>query len=234
MKVSVLAGSVVVAALGVRVVRSRHQRSLHPVGRSFAGELEVWGTGRPEGADLLDNPGLHRVTVRISKGVGTGPGRPDVLGLAVRVHWGRPVDLLMSTCGTGRLGRHVPMPRRAFDAVYGSIQAYRTGGGRKIYLSARPDPEAKLGDDLAAIRSGRITLSAGDRPFGRVTFDSPLTADEDDALAFDPIRNTLPDLHPIGLIHRSRAAAYPLSQRWRRVRPAGPAPDAVARTVAEK
>ncbi|MET0493947.1 MAG: hypothetical protein ABW000_12545 [Actinoplanes sp.] len=63
------------AALGVRLVRAKKARFLHPDGRSFDGDLAVWGTGEPTGAALIDHPGRHPVTVRISKGVGTAPGR---------------------------------------------------------------------------------------------------------------------------------------------------------------
>ena len=231
MKVSVLAGAAVAAALSVRVVRSRHRRFLHPDGRSFAGELETWGADL--GADLFDRPGRHRVSVRISKGIGTKPGRWDIMGLAVLVHGGeRPLDLLMSTSGAGRFTRHVPTPRRTFDTVYGSILAYRTGTGRKFYLAARPGPDAELGDDLRGIAAGRLTLFADERPVGRVTFDGPLSEAQDAALAFDPVRNTAPDLHPTGLVHGSRALAYPLSEWWRGARTARPAPDAVRRTAA--
>lgn len=220
------------AALLVRVARSRHQRFLHPAGRSFAGELEVWGTAQTEGADLIDRKGRHPAIVRISKGLGTSGGRADIRGLVVRVPGERPFDLLLSTSGTGRFTRHLPAPRRTFDTLYGSILAYRTGTGRKIYLAARPEPGTPLGRTLAAITSGRVTLYAGERPFGRVTFGEPLTAVVDAALAFDPVRNTAPDLHPTGTIHGTRAFAYRLGQRWRGVRPAAPAPEAVERTAA--
>ncbi|GAB2616539.1 hypothetical protein Aab01nite_29400 [Paractinoplanes abujensis] len=229
MRPSVIAGAALVTALGVRIVRSRHRRFLHPDGRSFAGELEVWGLDT--GAELIDRPARHDVTVRISKGVGTKPGRPDVLGLVVRVHGPeRDFDLLLSTCGQGRLTRHLPAPRRSFDTLYGSILAYRTGTGDKIYLAARAD--GALGADLNGITAGRITLLAGNHPFGRVTFTGgPLPTRTDAALAFDPIRNTAADLHPTGTIHGTRALAYRVSQLWRGVRPATPAPDAVGRTA---
>ena len=69
---------------------------------------------------------------------------------------------------------------------------------------------------------------------GRVTFDRSLPVRTDAELAFDPIRNTAPDLHPTGTIHGTRALAYRVSQRWRGARPARPAPDAVARTAGHR
>ncbi len=233
----------VASALVIRVVRSRHQRFLHPDGRSFAGELTV--TGLPgSGSELLERPARHPVTLRLSKGVGTRPGVGDLFGLAVRVYGpvcGHKCDLLYSTAGQGRFSRHVPMPRRGFDTVYGSILAYRTGTGRKLYLSARPDPDARpLGRTLesvvtAAHRDGaRLILCADDEPFGVVRFGDLLPAEEDAALAFDPVRNTRPDLHPTGLVHASRALAYRLSQRWRGVQPAAADPDATVRTATHR
>ncbi len=230
-------------ALAVRVVRSRHQRSLHPDGRSFTGELTV--TGLPgSGSALLERPARHPVTLRISKGVGTRPGLPDVLGLAVRVHGpvaGHKRDLLFSTAGSGRLSRHVPMPRRGFDTFYGSILAYRTGTGRKVYLSARPDPDARpLGRTLesvvtAAERDGaRLILSADDEPFGIVRFGEVLPAETDAALAFNAIHHTEADLRPTGLVHASRGPAYRLSQRWRGVAPAAADPDATVRAATHR
>ena len=218
------------AALTVRLVRSRHQRSLHPAGRSFTGELEIWGVAEPIGSGLLDRPGHYPVTVRVSKGVGTRGTRPDVLGLAIRVHRAR-TDLLLSTAGSGRLTRHVPMPRREFSTRYGSITSYRTGADRKVYLAAGPDPDSpELGrtlDEVTALaRTGRarLLLQAGDEPVGVVSFGAPLAPETDAALAFDPVRNATPDLHPSGAIHGSRALAYRLSQRWRGLRPRHPAP----------
>jgi hypothetical protein len=229
----------VVGALGVRIARSRHQRFMHPDGRSFAGELRVTGT-RDTGSALIDRPGRHPVTVRISKGVGTRPGRPDVLGLAVRVHGpvcGHRCDLLLSSAGRGRVSRHLPVPRGTFDSRYGSILAYRTGTGRKVYLSARPAADGRaLGRTLesvvtAAARDGaRLVVAADGQPFGTVIFGDLVPAATDAGLAFDPVRNSAPDLHPTGLIHASRALAYRLSQRWRGAGPAAN-PPAVLRTA---
>jgi hypothetical protein len=231
-------------ALGIRVARSRHRRFLHPDGRSFGGQLDVWGAGEPVGSTLIDRPDRYPVTVRVSKGAGTRPGRPDVLGLAVRVHGpvaGHRRDLLWSTAGRGRLLRHVPVPRSSFDTWYGSILAYRTGSRRKVYLSAQPDPDGlPWGRTLesveaAAARDGaRLLLGADDRPFGRVTFGAALPSGTDAALAFDPVHNSTPDLHPTGLIHSTRGFAYRISQRWRGARPADGDPDQVVRAVTHR
>ncbi|MET0415836.1 MAG: hypothetical protein ABW022_07425 [Actinoplanes sp.] len=225
MRVSMIAGAAVLTGLGVRVVRSRHRRFLHPDGRTFAGEMTTVDGDR------------YSATVRVSKGAGTGPGRADVLGLAVRVHRREPADLLLSTAGTGRFTRYVPMPRRSFDTVYGSILPYRTASGRKVHLLAEPDPDGPpLGDSLesvsaaAAAGTGLLLSALGGTVIARVAFGSALPDEVDAALAFDPIRNAPAELHPAGAIHHSRALAYRLSQRWRQARPTQPAPERVTTT----
>lgn len=242
--VATLAAAAVVTAAGIRVARSRHRRFLHPDGRTYTGRLDVWGLGAPAGADLIDRPARYPVTIRVSKGAGTRPGRADVLGVAVRVHGpvaGQKRDLLLSTAGRGRWTRHLPVPRRTFDTFYGAILAYRTGSGRSVYLSGRPDPDGlPWGRTLESVTTAasadgaKLLLEADGRPFGRVTFGEVLPAGRDAALAFDPVRHTTADLHPTGLIHGSRAFAYRIGQRWRGARPADTDPGRVARTVTRR
>jgi hypothetical protein len=231
--------AVAAAALGVRAARSRHRRSLHPAGRTFTGRLDVWGAPAAAGSDLVDRPGRHDVTVRLSKGAGTRGSLPDVLGVAIRVH-GADVpdrDLLLSTTGRGRLTRHLPIPRRSFDTVYGSITPYRNRDGAEIHLSAGPDRNgAALGRTLASVLDavggdrdvglllyagvGDLYAGVGDaRPFGRLVLGRELPAGADAALAFDPVGNAPADLTPTGLLNATRAVAYRASQRWRRVSP---------------
>ena len=178
-------------AVGAFLARARMDRVMHPVGQAFDAEASLGGVALP-------------ATVRFSKGVGTRPGRADVLGFALRVHApDGPLDLLWSTAGRGRFTRHVPWPRRDYATVYGSVMPYRLGG-RKVYLWAEPGA------------AGEMVLTAEDRdgrrPLGRVTVGAPTT---DADLAFDPVRNTRPGLHPVGLLHRSRKYAYRASQWWR-------------------
>jgi len=239
-----LAAAALGTAVAVRSARSRERRFLHPDGRSFTGDLAIWGTVEPTGAELIDRPGRHPVTLRISKGVGTRPGFPDILGVAVRVHGpvaGRRHDLLFSTTGTGRVLRHVPVPRRGFDTTYGSILPYRSGSGRSFHLGLRADPDSRpLGRTLESVVAAAghdgagLLLALADgaavEVVGRLRFGAALAPAQDAALAFDPVRNVPADLYPTGLVHGTRASAYRLSQRWRGARPAAPNPAAAART----
>lgn len=152
--------------------------------------------------------------------IGTRGDRPDVRGLAIRVHLpGRDFDLLLDS--TGRRLRRFSLLRRTFNTTYGTLTSYRTGPGRKVYLRADPDPD----------HTGGFVLDAG-RPFAEVTVGRPLSPGADAALAFDPVRNALPDLHPTGLVHAARAFACRWSQRWRGATPARPNPHAVKSTAA--
>ncbi|MEV0895957.1 hypothetical protein [Actinoplanes sp. NPDC049802] len=221
----------------MRLMSPRRQRALHPAGRSMTGELRVWGCPRPVGSTLLDMPGLHRVTVRLSKGLGTRGDRPDVRGVAIRVARPEGVnDLLLSTVGL--FGR-VPVPRRSFDADYGTITPYRAGLG-KVHLAAGPDRTGRpIGRSLDALDAGGglILYAVRDgvrQPFGKLTLGAFLPATADAELAFDPIRNTTEDLYPTGRLHATRAFAYRLSQRWRGARPAPSNPPAVARTATNR
>jgi hypothetical protein len=221
-----LLGAAGAVAVAVRVAHARHRRILHPVGRSFTAEVDLWGlSGYVGDADLLQRRERHPALVRVSKGGGTPPRWPDVLGFSVRVD---DRDLLFSTAGQGRFSRHLPVPRRGFDTGYGSILAYRTAepDDGPLYLSAVPEPGAAalghtLDDVAAAAATGRARFLLvvddrhGTRPFGRVTLGAPLPADADAALAFDPVRHTAAGLHPSGLVHASRAWAYRLGQWWR-------------------
>jgi hypothetical protein len=219
-------------ALTVRFVRSRRRRSLHPVGRSFAGELELRDRTHPD---------HYRVTLRLSKSLGTRGTRPDVRGLAIRVHLpGRDLDLLLDSIGHGRLLRHLPMPRRGFDTGYGTITAYRSGHLGKIHLFAEPDPDGPaLGRTLDGVAEGdrlvlKVRKGRAERTVGVVTLGRALSPSADAALAFDPVRNSGPDLHPTGILHGVRAVTYRWSQRWRGAAPARANPAAVTRAGAHR
>ncbi|MEU5906091.1 phosphodiesterase [Micromonospora sp. NPDC047527] len=213
------------AALG----RLRRGRLLHPAGASFVAEVTIWGTpGPPTGVGLLDDPGRYGGTVRLSKGTPTPGGWPDVLGLALRVHLdtGAPFDLLVSSSGAAPVLRTLPLPRRRFSGTYSTIMCYRVGP-RRLWLAALADPEsADLGRSLASVAASartdapRLVLAVASavgpwRPVGQLSIGAQLSAREDAALAFDPVRNLPPELRAAGPLAWLREQTYRGSRRAR-------------------
>ena len=211
------------------LARWRHARLLHPAGRTFSGEVLIWGTpGPPTGVPLLDLPSRWPATVRLSKGVPTPAGWPDVLGLGVRLHRDPepPVDLLVSSSGAAPVLRHLPLPRRGFTGTYSSIMSFRAGR-RRLFLAALADPDsADLGHSLAEVSAAatrdapRLVLAVAStvgpwRPFGQVCLDGQRGAREDTALAFDPINNVPAGLRAEGPIARLRDRTYRGSRQAR-------------------
>ena len=203
------------------LARWRGGRLLHPRGRSFEGQVELWG---PFAARVLDGPGRWPATIRVSRGTPTPEGWPDLLGLAMRLHGaGGPVDVLVSSAGRLPLMRHLPLPRRDFAGPYTSIVSYRAGRVR-IYLAALP--ERRLGNSLDTVvaiagrgdagwRLAAATATGHWRQFGRIVPGESLPAETDAALAFDPIGNHPSGLWPVGPIQQLRAVTYALSRHAR-------------------
>ncbi|MGW5012026.1 phosphodiesterase, partial [Micromonospora chalcea] len=174
------------------LARLRHARLLHPAGRTFGGEVRIWGTpGPPTGVPLLDLPGRWPATIRLSKGVPTPRAWPDVLGVAVRLRRDPepPVDLLFSSSGAAPVLRNLPLPRRRFTGTYTSIMPFRAGG-RRLFLAVLADPESPdLGRGLAeagaavAADEPRLVLAVASaagrwRPFGEVRLDGEHVGDQ--------------------------------------------------------
>jgi len=138
---NLLAG--LVAAL--RVVRS--PRPLHPHGVALAGSLAPVPGRAASGLAWLD--GLDEplaIDARFSRGGGTPPALPDVLGLALRIPdgGGTTVDVLLSTTGLGFPGRFLLQPRRALSgARMTTLMPYRGSAG-PVLLGVVVDREPHL------------------------------------------------------------------------------------------
>ncbi|RKN42065.1 phosphodiesterase [Micromonospora endolithica] len=221
--------AVVVERATAVLTRLRGARLLHPAGRSFTGEVVVWGrSGPPTGVALIDDPGRYPATVRLSKGVPTPGSWPDVLGLAVRLHLGaeRPYDLLVSSSAAPPVLRHLPLPRRRFAGTYSSIMSFRTGR-RRLFVAALADPDSPdLGRSLAEVTAASraddpslvlaVASAVGPwRPFGRIRIDRQLDARTDATLAFDPIGNLPPGMRAAGPMAWVREHTYRASRRTR-------------------
>ncbi|MEK8109562.1 hypothetical protein NKG94_43740 [Micromonospora sp. M12] len=115
--------------------------------------------------------------------------------------------------------RNLPLPRRRFTGTYSSIVCYRVGR-RRLWLAALADPDSvDLGRSLttaaAATRTDtpRLVLAVASsvgswRPVGQVSLGAQLSAEEDAALAFDPVRNLPPDLRVAGPLAWLRDQTY--------------------------
>ncbi|MFE9623581.1 phosphodiesterase [Streptomyces sp. NPDC006527] len=212
--------------------RLRRAPALHPHGLTCTADLEILA-GEPWNAAWLDTPRRYTATVRLSRAAGLPRRLPDGLGLAIRVEqadgFDRPLDLLLTSSGPGRLTRHLPLPRAdALAGPYSSLLSYRVGGRTRL-LAAFPrrsgrapvsgDPTslrkalaaAPLVFDLCAETSDRTW-----RAFGVLTVRTPLPRRQEDGIAFDIYGHTAPGLTPGGTLAATRRAAYRGSQAGRR------------------
>src|SRR3954451_24472010 len=123
-RVADTAGRMVGVPLGA-LARRRRGKPMAPRGAGFTGVVERGTGGWPCGVPWLDEPARSEVLVRISRGAGLPAPLPDLLGLAVRIPDG-PVDLLLSTTGTGPLVRLVPLLRRDAAPTEPPSMGYRS------------------------------------------------------------------------------------------------------------
>ncbi|MFJ3441211.1 phosphodiesterase [Streptomyces sp. NPDC086081] len=208
------------------LARLRHAPALHPQGLTCTGELEVVAD-RAGSWDVpwLETPRRLAVTVRLSRAGGLPRRLPDGLGLAVRVTDadgpGRTLDLLMTSSGRGRAGRHLPLPRAdALRGPYSSLLPYRVAGRSRL-LAAFPrrtrqapvpgDPESMA----AALAAGPLVYDlcaeTGDRSWRRfavLTVRAVLPVGQEDTADFDPYLNSVRAFTPGGALAATRRAAY--------------------------
>ncbi len=190
------------------VARWRSGKPMHPDGVVCHGVLERTGSTPPWGVPWLDEPATSPVLVRLSRGAGLPASLPDVLGLAVRL--GGPADerieLLLSTTGSGRLGRLVPVPRRDPATGYGSIMGYRTDAGTMRLAAAGERTSAASGEALVFVLAAARGTGPW-RPFARLTLGSEVRPPDPDP-RFDAVLHPPPGMVPDGPLARLRAPAY--------------------------
>ncbi|MFI8193767.1 phosphodiesterase [Streptomyces sp. NPDC085946] len=226
-----------VAAAAYRVARRlagrRAAPALHPHGVLCTGRLDVHGTADGSwNVPWLDRPGSYRVTARWSRALGLPGNVPDGLGLALRVEdaggSGAPLDLLLTSSGAGRLGRHLPLPRhRALSGPYSTLVSYRTGDRVRV-LAAFPErgPHDAVDVALPALRQALLrapvrfdlrAAAAGEpwRSFAALTLQEPAPAPEHGTVSYDPYAHRLPGLRPTEWLRRLREAAYSGSRHGR-------------------
>ncbi|MDT0386243.1 phosphodiesterase [Streptomyces dubilierae] len=208
------------------LARLRRAPALHPQGLTCGGELEVVDDGGGSwDVPWLDTPRRLDATVRLSRAGGLPRRLPDGLGLAVRVPDadgpGRTLDLLMTSSGRGRAGRHVPLPRAdALRGPYSSLLPYRVAG-RSCLLAAFPrrTRQAPVPGDprsmAAALADGPLVYDlcaeTGDRAwrrFGVLTVTTVLPVGQEDTLDFDIYHHSVRAFVPGTALAATRRAAY--------------------------
>lgn len=140
-----------------RVAALRRGSAIHEVGTTYDAVVRTTGAG-PGPFEVV---GEQAVVVRVSRGLGLPPPWPDVVGLGIRlVGPTGPQDLLLDSCGRGRLTRHVPTLRRDLDrGPLGTLIALRHG---TTVFHVGAFPRGRSG-------AGRVLDLATAPPYGRWT-----------------------------------------------------------------
>ena len=169
-------------------------KALHPRGRVAEATMTITG-GTPLGVPLLDEPGEHPCLVRLSRATGVPAPLPDVLGLAVRVD---EADLLFASTGSGRLGRHLLVPRREHrDGTLATLLPLKSAQG-PVELALEPGP---AGYSLLVASPGGTWQERG-------RLDIGLPGPDDPSLRFDPVGRTPTGLRQYDAVRRLRAPSY--------------------------
>ncbi|MEU0404094.1 hypothetical protein ABZ318_28470 [Streptomyces sp. NPDC006197] len=222
-----------VQALVRGLARRRGRRpALHPDGLVLSGVLDVLPPGdRPSGVAWLDRGGRYDVTVRWSRAAGLPARLPDGLGLALRIKDAggpdRPLDLLLTSSGSGPLTRHLPVPRTdALGGPYSTLTSYRFPDRDRVVaafpdepgrgLPARPSALARaLGRQPARFRLCAAARGEAWRQFATLSVHNTDPEHVSGPSAFDPYAACLPDLAPTSRLRSLREAAYAGSRQGR-------------------
>jgi len=232
----------VVAAGFYALAALRRRRSLHPTGIGYQGLLEV-AAEHParSGVPLFQAGATHRAILRFSRGAGLPEPLPDALGVAIKLpdaHGpGADQDLLLTSSTDRPLLRRLLFPARSF--VHGAfstalpydlgservvlllVPALTSAGGRTAGGGGHHPVRGALAELRAVAANGlefelRTARSFGrSQPLAAVTVGPPLSADQTEALRFNPW-TTGPGIRPSGWLNLLRDAAYQASQRGRR------------------
>lgn len=200
---------------------SRGRRIFHPQGIAYLAALRVReGLG---GVPALAAGSEHEVVARLSRGLGLARGRPDFLGLALRIGDGEQ-DLLLASSSPSPLVRMAPLPARSFFGTTFSSLLPFAAGARPILVGAlvhgTPTDDDDQLDELAntpgpvAATLLAVELGGRWRRFGTLELGERLPDAEARRLRFDPW-NCAGGLVPHGFVNRLRAPAYRGSRRGR-------------------
>jgi hypothetical protein len=188
---------------------------------------------------LFQAVATHQALIRFSRGAGLPEPLPDALGVAIKLpdaHGpGVDQDLLLTSSIDRPLLRRLLFPARSFvRGAFSTALPYDFGNERVVLLlvpgrvgirrSAGETSHRPVGGALAELRAVaanslelelRTAKSFGhSQPLATVTVGPPLSADQTEALRFNPW-TTGPGIHPSGWLNLLRDAAYQASQRGR-------------------
>ncbi len=179
----------------------RSARAFHPRGVMYTGSVHVRGAGPLPQGELA-------CWVRLSKGIGTPRGAPDLLGIAVRILSEPPVDVLCTTT-LGEVGwrRYVLWPTRRWGrSTLTSLMPWRSASGERrqaVITVADPRLDAPDPDAFAGHLPVHLVLRSvgrdGDAQEGTILVTDVLAGDAERP-AFDPMLH-----HPPG---------WRLAPRW--------------------
>jgi hypothetical protein len=194
--------------------------------------------GQAYHATMRDASGHERpAIVRLSRGGAGKPGKPDILGIAVKTKGadGQDQDVLMvSSFGQKGLGARVPRFRGTLaGSSVSSLTSFKYEGVKGAITAKLPDGFRTALDVQGSgkgparqsfqmqIRQAHLFRAATQTQLGgevTVHFDQPLTAAESKGLEFTPMHDGA-GVKPVGIVNKLRQAAYPGSEEGRGLKP---------------
>jgi len=206
----------------------RPDRPIHPSGVALTGTVERRSGSIASGIRWIDSPGSDRVSARLSRSLGTAPGWPDIIGLALRITTETgPADVLLASTLLRWPGRLLLVPHRhASSSKLTSLMPHKGARG-PVLLAAftePPSPVLPAAPDgfRQALGSGTWTLGLYHaRPAGRWIRFGTLTLaldpnEADTAKRFDPLAHTLPGAATYRWAGRLREPSYSAARKLRR------------------
>lgn len=203
------------------IARKKNDRVFHGVGQAYRATI------KNEDGSVSD------AIVRVSRGGASKPGKPDILGLAIKKKMASGVDqdfLLVTSKGTGAIKRRLAKFAGDFAGQsMSSLTSFKIDGPRGAITTQLPEdfktpidlnPQGAMAQRpsfrLALSRGGIFTKAKQSPIYEDVTvhFDQPLTAEEAKDLRFTPWHDG-DSVQPVGLINRLRKPAYKGSQTGR-------------------
>lgn len=201
----------------------RRRRVVHPVGTAFEASVEIDGCSPLLAGSMLGRAGTWSAVLRLSRGLGRGPDRPDYRGFALKIGPETPTEQDLLLVSTVRSKGHERLAQRpSYGCRYCSIVAFDAGDGPIVFhalpdAAMPPDREVddgrlgRVGFDLCVGRVGEPWLR-----FARIAVGAPLSDARTERLRFNPFDDG-GQVVPTGALNAARRIVYPASQLGRAV-----------------